>query len=182
MSRGWMTSVWLCTLACGPGAEGPDPVEDLGLADASVPWDADLQDADREDSSPPVDDAGTTPSDLGLPDPSDAGVPNDWSELSAALSDHCRRCHDGGRRRRVDRWTDLVGVEALQVRAPLVAPGDPDGSYLLAKLSGTHGDFCGRAGQPMANCGRRMPPEGAAPSPEQQLRLRAWIGRGAPAE
>lgn len=176
-----MIIVWLGLLGCGAIDEASGPL-DASATDAPLPVDAAPHDGAWVDSGGLEDDAGQATVDVGLPDPTDAGVTGEWSALSAVLAQHCRRCHDGGRRRRVDRWSDLVGVMALQVEAPLVAPGDPDGSYLLAKLLGSHRDFCGRAGQPLNNCGRRMPPDGTAPSPDEQLRLRAWIAQGAPAE
>lgn len=180
MTGRWMFSVWLGLFGCGELDDADGPFDDAA-ADASIFEDAAAWDAGPVDVGGLDDDAGANTVDAELPGPTDAGV-GEWSALSAMLSQHCRRCHDGGRRRRVDRWDDLVGVVALQVQAPLVAPGDPDGSYLLAKLLGSHRDFCGRAGQPLNNCGRRMPPDGTAPSPEEQLRLRAWIAQGAPAE
>ena len=186
MTRWRITGVCLGLIGCGAGAEAPE-IFDAAAADTSITADANthdagLEDAGLEDAGRLDDDSGSLPFDGALPPPEDAGTPNEWTTLSAALADHCRRCHNGGQRRRVDRWGDLVGVEALQVRAPLIAPGDPDGSYLLAKLLGTHADFCDRAGQPLANCGRRMPPNGAGLSTDEQLLLRAWIARGAPAE
>jgi hypothetical protein len=47
---------------------------------------------------------------------------------------------------------------------PLIAPGDPDGSYLFEKVSSAN-----------PPCGGRMPPNGVALSPAEIMTLREYI-------
>ncbi len=102
------------------------------------------------------------------------------STLSAIQTDildrHCvTDCHDLGKASaglRLDRGKThaaLVQRASAQIKsAVLVAPGDPDRSYLMRKLGGA-----GIVGTRMP---RLAPPLTAA----QVARLRAWITRGAP--
>ncbi len=67
-------------------------------------------------------------------------------------------------------------VNVMAVEAPqtlLVAPGQPDRSYLLSKLKGTQSQFsCG------ASCGSSMPPQGGFAS-ENITAIEKWIAEGA---
>ena len=66
-------------------------------------------------------------------------------------------------------YTELVGVAASQCSARLlVAPGNPTGSYLVNKLTGT--DMCS---------GSRMPKGGSGLSAAALDTIRSWIGSGA---
>lgn len=69
-------------------------------------------------------------------------------------------------------YASLVDVAARQAPLPRVAPREPERSYLLHKLRGSHLDQGGS--------GVRMP-MGQEPLPETELdMLRAWIEAGAP--
>jgi len=69
-------------------------------------------------------------------------------------------------------YSSLVGKAALQGGMPRVTPGDPERSYLLHKLRGTHLDQGGSGG--------RMP-LGLEPLSSEDLgQLQAWIKAGAP--
>jgi hypothetical protein len=71
----------------------------------------------------------------------------------------------------------LVGVPSRQRPAmALVAPGDPDRSWLVAKLLG---DLCGAGCDREAGCGGPMPP-GAPLSAPERATIVAWIADGAP--
>ena len=72
-----------------------------------------------------------------------------------------------------DRWYDaMVDVESQQAPGmPMIAPGDPEQSYLVHKLRGTHGQVGGG--------GARMPIADAALSEEEQAAVEAWIANGA---
>ncbi len=61
----------------------------------------------------------------------------------------------------------------------IVAPGDPDNSFLLRKVDGTFRQIAYCAA-PMMDCGERMPMVGGQPlsAPEIAL-IRAWIAAGA---
>ncbi|MBT9558250.1 MAG: hypothetical protein IV100_19610 [Myxococcales bacterium] len=68
---------------------------------------------------------------------------------------------------------NLVGVESVRAPGVLrVAPGDPDASFLVHKIEGTHGP----------EQGDLMPPGGDTPSADdcRVRRVREWIERGAP--
>lgn len=67
-------------------------------------------------------------------------------------------------------YANLVGVDALCPVGLRVAPGDPDASYLVAKIEG-------RAGI----CGDRMPPPPASLLTVEQIdAMRQWVADGAP--
>lgn len=94
----------------------------------------------------------------------------------------CTSCHTGAAPREGSAnlnlepqfaYGDLVRVLSGQVPTMArVMPNDPDNSYLLHKLMGTHADVGGR--------GQRMP-RGADPWTEEQIELvRLWILQGAP--
>jgi hypothetical protein len=87
-------------------------------------------------------------------------------------------CHGGARPIAfpscdADRWYDgLVGVPSQQ--APglnLIEPGDPEGSYLVHKLRGTHGLAGGG--------GARMPVADSPLDDDEQAAVEAWIANGA---
>jgi hypothetical protein len=66
-------------------------------------------------------------------------------------------------------YSDLVGVNASQCGSrKRVAPGDPDASYLINKVTGIGMCF-----------GSKMPKTGSGLSSAQVDELRAWIGSGA---
>lgn len=66
----------------------------------------------------------------------------------------------------------LVNAKSSQADMRRVEPGDPEASYLLHKLQGTHVEVGGR--------GNQMPLGGMLWSEEQLNLLRHWILEGAP--
>jgi len=74
-------------------------------------------------------------------------------------------------------WRDaVVGVAAQQNPAmALVAPGDPDHSWLAVKISG---ELCGMACDPALGCGAQMP-FGSPLSEGDRATIVAWIAAGA---
>jgi hypothetical protein len=85
----------------------------------------------------------------------------------------CAPCHVGAtapaglRLDAANSYTLLVGVRSVQTGALRVAPGDPNGSYLIHKLEGS------------AAVGSRMP-LGGAPLPQADINvIRQWIRDGA---
>ncbi len=60
----------------------------------------------------------------------------------------------------------------------LVVPGDPDRSYLMLKLLGSHVNLPECAGTP-SPCGKKMPASGEL-RPGELEAIRAWIAEGAP--
>jgi hypothetical protein len=73
-----------------------------------------------------------------------------------------------------DRWYDaMVGVPSQQ--APglnMIEPGDPEKSYLVLKLRGTHGQSGGG--------GARMPIADSPLDDVEEAAVEAWIANGAP--
>jgi hypothetical protein len=69
----------------------------------------------------------------------------------------------------------LVNVPSVQHREmPLVAPGDPDRSWLVVKIFGAACEAC----EPSAGCGGPMPP-GDPLSESERATIIAWIADGA---
>jgi hypothetical protein len=73
-----------------------------------------------------------------------------------------------------DRWYDAqVGVPSQQAPGMnVIEPGDPEQSYLVHKLRGTHGMAGGG--------GARMPIADAPLDDAEQAAVEAWIASGAP--
>ena len=109
---------------------------------------------------------------------SSADTPAFTEDLQPIFNRNCvGSCHDattrsGGLTLAADvAYSELVGVPSEQVPSLVrVAPGDPDVSYLLNKLEGTHMSVGGE--------GTRMPPELVLAQTELDL-FRAWIEAGA---
>lgn len=69
-------------------------------------------------------------------------------------------------------YTNLVNRNSTQATGrKLVVPADPDHSYLVDKLTGTHLSVGGS--------GRQMPQDAAPLSPEELDRVVTWINNGA---
>ena len=106
------------------------------------------------------------------------------ADVQPILQDTCESflCHGsripkGDLRLAPDEYSVLVGIESQEAPGALrVKPGDPDQSYLMAKLLGTQEDLGGS--------GARMPTGEAImrpPLPDDQIAIfRAWIAEGAP--
>ena len=76
-----------------------------------------------------------------------------------------------------EAYANLVGVPASNMAAHAagllrVAPGDPDGSFLIRKLEGA---LTADEGTPMPQAGARLPQD-------RIDLLRRWIAAGAPAD
>lgn len=99
-------------------------------------------------------------------------------DIQPVFNQSCYTCHvtgaepaglalDPGR-----AYEELVGVESTQSPLLLVEPGEPENSYLLHKLRGTHLDVGGQ--------GTQMP-QGAGSLADEVIELIAqWIEEGAP--
>ncbi|MFT4626877.1 MAG: hypothetical protein ACI8PZ_005558 [Myxococcota bacterium] len=98
-------------------------------------------------------------------------------DIQAIWQDRCRGCHtpafphsglvliEGG-------YEAIVGVPSEQIEGTLIAPGDPEGSYLLHKLRGTQ-VAAGGWGDTM--------PSGRDPVDAAVLQtIETWIAAGAP--
>ena len=68
-------------------------------------------------------------------------------------------------------YAAIVGVQSPTVAADLVAPGDPDASYLWHKLNGTQTDVPGGGGSPM--------PLGVPLTDDELAAIEQWITDGA---
>lgn len=113
------------------------------------------------------------------PDTSDTDGASDFAEVQAVFDRSCASagCHGGPEAQTGldlspgQSWEGLVNVPSAQLPVlPRVLPGEPEQSYLVAKLNGTHLDLGG--------AGERMPsPFGLAPNEFDTVR--AWIAEGA---
>src|SRR5260221_4730223 len=81
-------------------------------------------------------------------------------DIAPLLKDHCAPCHltgeEGGHMSLYPAaaYKTLVGVPSTESPLPRVKPGEPDQSYVVRKLEGTHIEAGGR--------GLRLPPPGGA--------------------
>lgn len=96
---------------------------------------------------------------------------------SEIFSQRCIGCHNGSGRflpavmnlTEGNAYANLVGVASIQRSAlQRVAPGDPEGSYLIHKLENRQGIL-----------GQRMPLTGTELTPGQILVIKRWIETGA---
>jgi hypothetical protein len=92
------------------------------------------------------------------------------------LNSHCVMCHMPGAAQAElslypDAWAALVNQPSTESTMPRVKPGDPDGSYLYRKLTGTHLE-AGGSGEP-------MPFQRALLEPADLAVFREWIAQGA---
>lgn len=100
------------------------------------------------------------------------------SEIAPLLTASCATCHMTGTEagnvalipaRAVEQTVNVPSVEAPALMR--VKPGDPDASYLVMKLEGTHVERGGTGAQM---------PFGAPPLPPEKTALvRRWIAEGA---
>jgi len=103
-----------------------------------------------------------------------------WTVVQADLSSRCGPCHTTNTRAGLtdlndydEAYENLVGEGADQVPAlNRVEPGEPDNSYLVHKVRGTHEDV-GGDGDP-------MPPGNRTPLSDHEMELlETWIVNGA---
>jgi len=100
------------------------------------------------------------------------------AEVAPILVANCAICHmtgeEAGNMSLVpdNAIASLVGVRSVEAHARTrVVPGDPDASYLVMKLEGTHMAHEG--------AGARMPFGGTPLPPEEIAKVRQWIAEGA---
>ena len=98
-------------------------------------------------------------------------------DIQPIFDENCVACHQPGSAEQglmLDAsaaYRHIVGVASKESKAVLVVPGQPDQSYLLAKLSGSQARLGGR--------GQQMPLGDPLP-PAKIALVRAWIAAGAP--
>lgn len=107
-----------------------------------------------------------------------AETPSFSREILPTLQSHCAICHSTGAEAGhlglapSHAYTDLIKGLSTDTQLRLVKPGEPDRSYLIMKLEGTHLDHGGK--------GVRMP-FGDIPLDKDFIGLiRQWIASGAP--
>jgi hypothetical protein len=100
------------------------------------------------------------------------------ADIGPILDQHCATCHVTGTEAghialySAVAYQYLVGVPSEESKLKRVEPGDPDSSYIVHKLNGTH-VAVGGIGQQM--------PFGNPPLPDElQAKIREWIAEGAP--
>ena len=107
----------------------------------------------------------------------DTAVTDDWCGVRTLIGTECASCHSasghaGGLDLETDAHAALVGVASTtDPSLTLVVPGDPDASFLVAKL----------VGDLPAEQGMQMPPTGPLPSATIDA-VRGWIAAGATSE
>lgn len=112
----------------------------------------------------------TEPSDVPDPSATFTRVQAEVFTASCALSG----CHSGPNPQlgmdlsAGKAYAQIVNVRAVESSRPRIAPGDPDGSYLVSKVKGD-----------ATITGSRMPFGGNLP-PERVQLLVDWVRRGAP--
>ena len=162
----------LALAGCGGALEGVEPSL---TADT---WPVVVGDADAGASGDAGTDAGVDPVvDAGQREPGAGSSPAALATAAFALANRScgPYCHEGGEvlRHAINRPSVKVG------RLKLVVPFDPEQSYLLMKVNGTHVAMPECLGTP-SPCGVKMPSAGPQLSPAERELLRAWIAAGAP--
>lgn len=106
-----------------------------------------------------------------------AGTVSFERDLAPMLRDNCASCHLTGQepgRMKLHpggAYASLVNVPSAESPLPRVKPGNPEASYLMHKLDGTHLDVGGQ--------GEQMPFGFPPLSDEVREQVRAWIAGGA---
>jgi mono/diheme cytochrome c family protein len=106
-----------------------------------------------------------------------ADKPSFRIDIQPLLNENCVACHQTGSAQQGlalepgKAYGNLVGAKSRESKLMLVSPGQPNASYLLNKLDGTHLK-AGGMGQQM--------PLGDPLTAAQIAQIRAWITQGAP--
>ena len=139
-------------------------IDEGALCDASETIDeTDLEPSDDSGEPEQVDEASSEPSE----EPIDEVF---WSDIEPIIST-CSGCHSPSGTFPTMTYDDLVDQDSVQLPSmKLIASGDPDNSYLLHKISGTH-LTAGGSGSQM--------PMGPPLSSEDIALVDAWIAQGA---
>lgn len=155
------------------------------LEDANGPGDDDGEDdvadsAEDDDGISTTDDGPGTEDGPGTDDSTGEPLLSHAIDIQPLWNSKCLNpgCHEppapgGGLVLSENAYANIVGVFATGANRPLVAPGDPDGSYVLNKLDGSFSD-------PEVNgSGSRMPLAMPMLSPEEIQLVSDWIEQGA---
>lgn len=99
------------------------------------------------------------------------------NDVQPIFSQNCVTCHQGGSPQGglslepAEAYEELVNVPSMQSDLTLVEPEEPDNSYLIDKLNGTHLEAGGNGAQM---------PFGQSPLSQSQIDLISqWISEGA---
>lgn len=105
------------------------------------------------------------------------GAPSFSRDVAPILKTRCATCHLTGKEAGnvqlipATAYANLVGVRSTESPLMRVTPGNPDASYMIRKIEGTHIAAGGK--------GARMP-FAAPPLPAEQIALiRTWVAQGA---
>ncbi len=111
-------------------------------------------------------------------------IPPSWAAIQArVLGPQCAGCHGGsgglsGLEGCITGYSVMVGVPSTQLPSMRrVEPGNPDRSWLMRKVDGTHGRFDAQCVDGF--CGGSMPPGPVLLSAEARDAMRTWIRNGA---
>jgi hypothetical protein len=118
---------------------------------------------------------GTIDNDCACPD----APPTFSGDIQPIFTDNCTECHSGPDAERDQDLSEgvsydmIVNVESVELEGmDRIEPGDPDNSYLIHKIQGTHRDVGGT--------GARMPQGGPFLNAATIEFMRGWVEVGAP--
>jgi mono/diheme cytochrome c family protein len=106
-----------------------------------------------------------------------AGPPSFSSTVQPIFTDNCVACHQTGSAQQGlvledgEAFAHLAGRKSSEAPMSLVTPRQPEQSYLIRKLEGTHLSAGG--------AGERMPMGGAPLSAAELEAIRQWVAAGA---
>jgi hypothetical protein len=133
--------------------------------------------APAAEAGPPAFSSTIQPILTGVAPAAEAGPPSFSSTIQPILTDNCVACHQTGAAQQGLVLEDglafahLAGRQSREAPMPLVTPGQPEQSYLVLKLEGTHLSARG--------ADARMPLGGAPLSDAELEAIRQWVAAGA---
>jgi hypothetical protein len=163
--RGWLSGVLVVlSVGCTSGKDEPSPFAD-----------SDTANKETDGSDTPIEETPAVETDTVEETETETEVPplSHATDIQPIWDANCAACHISQQFGFLDLtngYTSLVGVASGQADAMLVVAGDPNLSYLWAKLNGQQA-AAGGFGQQM--------PDGSVLSANDLETVRTWIEDGA---
>ncbi len=111
----------------------------------------------------------------------DTPIPSLQNDVQPIFDNYCTKCHQGSTPpvgldlTEGNAFSNTVGVNSFQSSAKRIVPGDPNISYLMGKIGGTH-----MSNPPFGGSGDRMPQDGPPWMDALDFKMIAdWIFEGA---